>query len=59
MADPSILEGYNSTPLHGAQPCQGEGMDRSQWKLLTKHGPVEEETATYSSILAVRTLGTV
>ena len=25
MADPSILEGYNSTPLHGAQPCQGEG----------------------------------
>ena len=34
-------------------------MDRSEWRVLTKYGPLEKETATHSSILAWRTPWTV
>ena len=36
---------------HAVQSTQ----DRSQWKVLTKHGPLDKEMETHSSILALRT----
>ena len=30
-------------------------MDGSEWRVLSKHGPLEEGTAKHSSILAMRT----
>ena len=57
------------TPCHGkgacvtmtlwAMPCRATQDGRSQWRVLTKRGPLEERTANHSSILAVRTPWTV
>ena len=42
-------------PWHAGPPK----MDRSQWRVLTKRGPLEEGIANHSSILAVKTPWTV
>ena len=43
------------------KPCRvgPPKMDGSQWRVLTKRGPLEERIANHSSILAVRTPWTV
>ena len=41
-----------------AMPCGPPKTDGSQWKILTKHGPLEEGMANYSNILAARTTWT-
>ena len=57
-------EQLHFTSLYGSQPCCGEGAfltqcyaelpktNRSQWRVLTKCGPLEEEMANHTSILA-------
>ena len=56
--------------LHGPQPCLTQWnyelcrvgppkMDRSWWRVLTKHGPLEKGMANHFSILASRTPRTV
>ena len=42
---------WNYEPRHAGTP-ETDGL---QWRVLTKHGPLEEEMATHSSILAWRT----
>ena len=61
MTDSNLLE-HRSQPCHGEEvritqwsyePCcvRPPKMDRSQWRVLTKHGPLEGGTANHSSIL--------
>ena len=48
-------EGDSHEPCHAGPPKE----DRSRWRALTKHGPLEEGMANHSIIPALRTLWTL
>ena len=50
-----VLTQWNHEPCHVGPPK----MDRSWWKILTKHGPLEKGMPNRFSILALRTPWTV
>ena len=67
VSQPSMWKGLCNSVKLWAMPCMaclmyvhlGCKMDRSEWRLLKKHGSLEEERATCSCIHAVRTPWTI
>ena len=53
-AEGACITQWSYEPCHVGLPK----MEGSQWRILTRHGPLEEGMANHSSILAARTPGT-